>query len=125
MEGWKNSEMDWCKLENMLATKREYKSICKRKKRQHLDSMSQHIDELQGENSKGFLELINNRKKLGEVGKISTKEWHEYFKSLHSASCYSSSYQPRQRYNFVEALDASRCGGIKELPSLIPPHLLA
>ena len=32
------------------------------------------------------------------------KEWHEYSKSLHSAS-YSSSYQSRQRYNFVESLD--------------------
>ena len=89
---WKGGKILKCTVANWkicLATKREYKSTCRRKKRQHVDSMSQHIDKLQSENSKSVWTLINNRKlKInGSIEKINMnlKVWYEYSKSLHSA----------------------------------------
>ena len=87
-----------------LATKREYKSTCRSKKRQHVDSMSQHTDKLRSENSKSVWTLINNRKHHWKYRKINMnlKVWYEYSKSLHSAM-YVLTSPGNDIYNFVDS----------------------
>ena len=50
--------------------------------RQHVDSMSQHIDKLRSENCKSVWTLINNRKKQWKYRKINMnlKVWYVYSK---------------------------------------------
>ena len=90
---WKKAMNDWRhnptskQLNSMLVAKKEYKSICKRKKYQNEIEIGSKLAQLRKQNGKEFWKLIkkmdtnHNKNEIPESIKI--EDWCLHFKQLH------------------------------------------